>query len=92
MIAADRVEIKKVAAYMARGEDIPWQRVYSFGPTAHVKFNHAPHVRAKVECANCHGDMRRQTVATRAVNLTMGYCINCHKQRKASVDCTTCHY
>jgi len=77
---------------MSRGEDIPWQRVYDFTPSAHVKFNHAPHVRANVPCATCHGDMRQQTVAVRAVNLTMGYCIDCHKQQKASIDCTTCHF
>lgn len=91
-IATDRPEIKKVAAYMARGEEIPWQRVYDFNASAHVKFNHAPHVRAKVACASCHGDMRQQTVAVRAVDLTMGYCIECHKQRKASIDCTACHF
>ncbi len=92
VIATARPEIKKVAGYMARGEDIPWQRVYAYSSSAHVKFNHAPHIRAKVDCSICHGDMRQQTVAVRAVNLTMGYCINCHKQKKVSTDCTTCHY
>ncbi len=92
VIATDRPEIKKVAAFMARGEEIPWQRVYGFSPSAHVKFNHAPHIRAKVACASCHGDMTQQTVAVRALDLTMGYCIECHKQRKVSIDCTTCHF
>lgn len=92
VIAKDRPEIKKIAAYFARGEDVPWQRVYGFSPSAHVKFNHAPHIRAKIACQSCHGDMRQQTVAVRAVNLTMGYCIDCHKLKKASIDCTTCHF
>jgi hypothetical protein len=26
------------------------------------------------------------------VNLNMGYCLNCHQQRNAPVDCLTCHY
>ncbi|HXT86195.1 MAG TPA: cytochrome c3 family protein [Verrucomicrobiae bacterium] len=92
VIAKDKPEIKKVAAYRARGEDIPWQRVYGFEPSAHVKFNHAPHIRAGVQCAACHGDMTKQTVAERKVNLTMGYCIDCHQQKKVSVDCVTCHF
>ncbi len=92
VIAKDKPEIKKVAAYRARGEDIPWQRVYGFEPSAHVKFNHAPHIRAGVQCAACHGDMTTQTVAEQKVNLTMGYCIECHQQKKASVDCVTCHF
>ncbi len=91
-IATDRREIRKIAAYAARGEDIPWQRVYGFVPSAHVRFNHAPHIRANVACASCHGDMTRQAVAERAVKLTMGYCVECHRQTKASTDCLTCHF
>ena len=92
VIAKDKPEIKKVAAYRQRGEDIPWQRVYGFEPSAHVKFNHAPHIRAGVQCATCHGDMTTQTVAERKVNLTMGYCVECHQQKKVSMDCVTCHF
>ena len=92
VIATDKPEIKKLAAYRARGEDIPWQRVYGFLPSAHVKFNHAPHIRAGVECAQCHGDMTKQTVAVRMVDHTMGFCVQCHREKKASVDCVTCHY
>jgi hypothetical protein len=89
--APDNPEVKKIVAYQAKGQDIPWQRVYGFQPSAHVKFNHAPHIRAGVDCAVCHGDMTKQTVATRAVNHTMGFCIDCHQQKKAPIDCITCH-
>ena len=75
-----------------RGEDLPWQRVYGFLEESHVRFNHAPHIRAGVECAMCHGDLAQMTVAERAVDHTMGFCINCHQQRGASNDCLTCHY
>jgi len=92
VIATDNPEIKKLAAYRARGEDIPWQRVYVFEPSAHVKFNHAPHIRAGVDCAKCHGDMHTQTVAERKVDHTMGFCVECHRQNSASVDCVTCHF
>lgn len=91
-VATDKPEIKKMAALYARGEDIQWQRVYDYSPTAHVQFNHAPHVRAKVECAICHGDMRQRTVAVRTVNMDMGFCVNCHKLKKVSVECITCHF
>ncbi len=92
VVATDHPEIKRLAAYVARGEDVPWQRVYAYFPSAHVKFVHAPHIRAGINCAQCHGDMRQQTVAVRSVNLSMGYCLDCHKTRKASTDCVTCHY
>lgn len=92
VIAKDRPEIRKMAAYQARGEDVPWVRVYNYSASAHVKFNHAPHIRASVACSNCHGDLLQQTTAVRAVNLNMGYCLSCHTQRNVSIDCTTCHY
>jgi Cytochrome c7 and related cytochrome c len=92
VVATDKPEIKKMAAMFARGEDIAWQRVYDYSPTAHVKFNHAPHIRAKVDCITCHGDMRQRTVAVRTVDMTMGFCINCHKMKHVSVECQTCHF
>jgi len=88
----DHPEVKKIRAYHERGEDIPWQRVYGWNDEAHVRFNHAPHIRAQVDCAACHGNVAGMGVAERVVDHTMGFCINCHKQRKVSNDCQTCHY
>jgi Cytochrome c7 and related cytochrome c len=91
-IATTRPLIKEVTSYSDKGVEIPWQRVYGFPHEAHVRFNHAPHVRAKVDCAACHGDVANQTVAERAVDHTMGFCVNCHTQKKAPNDCLTCHF
>ena len=91
-IATNKPEIQRIKSYRDRGEDVPWRRVYGFEPSAHVKFNHAPHIRAGVDCAACHGNMTTQTVATRQVNHTMGFCMDCHRQKSASTDCATCHY
>src|SRR5579863_360950 len=92
VIAADKPEIKKLAAYAVKGQEPPWQRVYWFYPTAHVQFWHAPHIQAGVGCEQCHGDMSQQTVAVKTKDLTMNFCISCHKAKGASVDCTVCHY
>jgi len=91
-IAADRPVIQQLADYQKRGIDISWQRVYGYTAEAHVRFNHAPHIRANVECATCHGDLTQMTVAQRSVDHTMRFCIDCHKQKGASIDCLTCHY
>ena len=91
-IATDKPEIQKVAAYEQRGEEIPWQRVYGWNEEAHVRFNHAPHIRAEVQCSTCHGDVPQMTVARRVVDHTMGFCTSCHQERKVSNDCLTCHY
>ena len=91
-IATDKPLIKQVTAFADKGIEIPWQRVYGFTREAHVRFNHAPHIRASVDCATCHGDVSRQTVAERVVDHNMGFCVNCHREKKASNDCLTCHY
>jgi hypothetical protein len=91
-IATDRPLIKTIADMQAKGLDLAWQRVYGYAAEAHVRFEHAPHVRAKVDCATCHGNLAQQTVAERAVNMEMAFCVNCHKEKQASIDCLTCHY
>lgn len=91
-IATDRPLIQQVTEYKTKGLEIPWQRVYGFTPEAHVRFNHAPHIQAKVECSTCHGAVDKMTVAERAVDHNMGFCVDCHRENKASNDCLTCHY
>ena len=78
--------------YQKSGLDIPWERVYGYTHAAHVRFNHAPHLRASVECSTCHGNIAQQTVAERNIDLNMGFCVNCHRQKNAPNDCLTCHY
>src|SRR5215203_5081600 len=91
-IATDRPLIRRLAALEHEGTDLGWQRVYGYTPSAHVRFNHAPHIRAKVDCASCHGNVAEQTTAERVVDLTMGFCVNCHREKQASLDCLSCHY
>jgi hypothetical protein len=91
-IATDRPLIQKLTELQAKGLDLNWNRVYDYASSAHVRFEHAPHIRAKVECSTCHGNQAAQTVAQRMVNMDMGFCVNCHKQNQASNDCLTCHY
>jgi hypothetical protein len=91
-IATTKPLIKEVTAYSDKGVEIPWQRVYGFPHESHVKFNHAPHIRANVDCQSCHGDLTAMTVAERVVDHNMGFCVSCHREKKASNDCLTCHY
>ncbi|MDP2320304.1 MAG: cytochrome c3 family protein [Acidobacteriota bacterium] len=91
-IATDRPLIQQLTRMQEQGLDLNWRRVYDYQPQAHVRFEHAPHIRAKVECSTCHGNQAEQTVARRAVNMTMSFCVNCHKEKQASNDCLTCHY
>ncbi len=91
-LGRDKAEVKKVIQYSNQKIEIPWQRVYRFKPSAHVLFKHAPHYRAGIQCATCHGDVAQMTVALKAVNHNMGSCLTCHRQNHAPEDCATCHY
>lgn len=85
-------EEEKIRQFAAKKEIIPWQRIYRMPP--HVFFSHRRHVVVgKVDCATCHGKMAEQlTPPVRPlVNQTMSWCVNCHQERKASVDCDACH-
>jgi hypothetical protein len=83
--------IAQVRDYYNRGEAIPWVRIYKISDHAH--FPHLRHVAAGVECQTCHGQVEEMGVI-QEVNqpLYMGWCIECHRQEEASIDCTACHY
>ena len=58
---------------------IEWVRIHNLPD--HVYFNHAQHVAVgKLECQNCHGPMEEMEVAEQHSPLSMGWCINCHRQ------------
>jgi hypothetical protein len=88
-IARDAPEIKKLMGYWENKEPIPWVRVY-WVPD-HVYFPHMMHIRAGLACSACHGDVAGMTRVTRSRKIEMGWCLNCHRQHKASIDCWTCH-
>lgn len=91
-IGTDLPEIQRLTEYWQRKHEVPWERVYSFPEAAAVQFRHAPHARAQVECSECHGDVKTMTVAVKAVQHTMGSCIACHRENRASDDCLACHF
>ena len=84
------VEIKKLLDYYQKGEQIPWVKVHV--QPAYVKFNHETHIRGGVGCHECHGQVGEMPVVERASSMKMGWCIECHRQRGASIDCYSCHY
>ena len=91
-VGTAKPEVKKLAAYAAARQEVPWERVYGFPRESLVRFRHAPHIRKGVTCSTCHGDMTQVAAARRLVTHNMGTCLNCHRQSKASEDCATCHY
>lgn len=90
-VAADRPEIQKLAGYWERGEPMEWNRVYRIRVRNHVYFSHERHVKAEVDCAVCHGEVKYMDKVRQVRSLEMGWCVQCHRQKKAPTDCLTCH-
>ena len=68
---------------------IPWVRIHNLPD--HVYFNHAQHVNAgNVECQSCHGPIQEMEVVYQWSPLSMGWCINCH--RNSEVDQNNPYY
>lgn len=58
---------------------IEWIRVHNLPD--HVYFNHAQHVTVgEVECQDCHGTVEKMEVLQQHSPLSMGWCINCHRE------------
>lgn len=87
----DSPEVQKLTAISERGEQPPWVRVYWFEKEANVFFAHKPHARARVGCAECHGNVAESHKLRREINQTMGWCMDCHRARQTSIDCYVCH-
>ena len=84
-------EIKNERRYYDAREPMKWVEVF-YVPD-HVKFQHLPHIRwANLECARCHGAVERMD-RLMPVEFKMKFCIDCHRQMKAQMDCwLACHH
>ncbi len=79
---------------------IAWVKVHNLPDF--VYFDHRAHVNAGVDCQQCHGPVDTMERMRQVSDLSMGWCVNCHrnvtqnglagKKVYASLDCSTCHY
>ena len=84
-------EIKKLYKYAgfvegklwdaSNAKPIEWVRIHNLPD--HVYFNHAQHVKAgQVQCQTCHGEIQKMDEVKQLSNLSMGWCVNCHRETK----------
>jgi cytochrome c551/c552 len=67
--------------YSGEGKPIEWVRIHNLPD--HVYFNHAQHVTVgKQDCQTCHGEIQKMGEVKQFADLSMGWCINCHRESK----------
>ena len=87
-------EIKKLYAavgwddaeqkYTGKTQPVKWVRIHNLPDF--VYFNHSQHVTvAGVECQTCHGPVEEMEIMYQHSPLTMGWCINCHRETNVNV-------
>ena len=85
---------------VAATRPIAWTRVHNLPDFAY--FDHRAHVGAGVGCQRCHGPVETMEKVRQIEDLSMGWCVNCHRMVDGtrlsnrsvypSIDCVTCHY
>jgi len=68
---------------------IEWVRVHQVPDF--VAFDHRSHVGAEVACQTCHGPVESMERMRQESTLLMGWCVNCHRENNATLDCGACH-
>ena len=78
-------EIAKIYAAVDNNQPIEWVRVHNLPDLSY--FNHAQHVAVGgIECQTCHGPIEEMEVVYQHSSLTMGWCIDCHRQTDIRAD------
>ena len=74
---ASNANLVKLREAFNGGEPVQWRRVHKLPD--YVQFNHAAHINAGVSCYSCHGRVDRQAVVRQVESLSMGWCLDCHR-------------
>jgi len=86
---SDSALLRTLGEYEKSGKAIPWARIYDLPDF--VFFSHQAHLRAKADCATCHGPVETRELLWREKDVSMKACVACHKERGASTACNYCH-
>ena len=88
-VAITKPEIARLRGCFEKQQPIRWTRIVK--QPDYVFFNHLPHIQKEVRCQECHGPVETMVEMRLDHTLNMDRCVSCHRQRKASIDCYTCH-
>lgn len=66
---------------------IEWIKIHNLPD--HVFFSHAQHTKAgQVQCQTCHGEINKMDEVYQFADLSMGWCINCHRETAVNFNYT----
>lgn len=76
---------KSLQKYTGKSNPVKWVRIHNLPDFAY--FNHSQHVSvAGIECQKCHGPVQTFEVQKQFAPLTMGWCVNCHRETNVKTE------
>ena len=76
---------KNTQKYTGKTKPVKWVRIHNLPDFAY--FNHSQHVTvAGIECQKCHGPVQTYEIQKQFAPLTMGWCINCHRETDVKME------
>jgi len=76
-IGKDNPKLAPLRAAWVENKPIEWTKVHRLPDYAF--FNHSAHVTRGVGCVSCHGRVDQMEKVYQHENLSMGWCLNCHR-------------
>ena len=71
--------------YDKPGKPIEWVKIHNLPDF--VYFNHSQHVKVgQVACQTCHGEIQKMNQVAQFADLSMGWCVNCHRTTNVQFD------
>lgn len=77
-VRADSNKLIPVKESFSTGMPVEWIRVHDLPD--YVYFNHSAHVERGIGCVTCHGRVDKMEVVYQAETLSMGWCLDCHRE------------
>lgn len=88
-IAPKNAAMQKLRAFAKQNRDVDWVRLYQI--PSYVSFSHRAHLQAGTSCQTCHGEVAERAALFKEKDISMGACMDCHRAKQASIDCSYCH-
>jgi hypothetical protein len=70
--------LAKMRTSYSEGRSIDWIKIHDLPDFAY--FNHSAHVNKGVACVTCHGRIDQMEVVHQSEPISMGWCLNCHRE------------
>ncbi len=77
LIRPDSPKLAKVKESFTTGLPVQWTRIHKLPEYAY--FNHSAHVSRGIGCVSCHGRIDKMEIVYQNSPLSMGWCIECHR-------------